>query len=765
MRTNNHINDMALKRHLKKAILLLSGALATISIKAAPYNPTPYTVDNGGEEIAIQHIGDEHYSYYQTTNGYLIDKDDNGTYFYLNEEGHLSATPVRKQHSEAETQMLKQIDTKKVMQAHRQSHPDRHVRPEEGPNQPKAWARGTQDPNGLKRMPSGKNCAGTTLRFPVILVAGSNTKNCNTADMSNQLNQEGYSNNNHKGSVRDYFASASNGQFVPSFDVYSVSVYNALSSYAGNEGQLVKEAIEQLKANYQNFNANQYDSDNDGEIDAVAILYAGTENQANNLGGFQYEMQWEPQGKQRIGNKFFNTFLMLAQMETSYKLSPICNFVHEFSHCLGLKDHYSVRNKPTSFTTQYPGAHAWDVMATGMYNNGGGCPPGYSAFEKEFMGWIKPTTLTTTDGTTMVTPLNTTNQAYKITVDDNECFYIENRQQTGWDASLPSHGMLIWHIDYNETAWFNDEMNDVENHQRVDIVEAGNLPVTSYYDGFEKNHLIDDPYPGSQKVTYFDRFKSWSGKDMGIKLYQITEKDNNIYFTTKEGVEVDTNPIADTTDYWFKLEADLTLSDNYAPLVANVGILFDSLGIANTANDLYTAGSLKLFGLQPDGKLNGDMTAIAPGQWFDAEGNVTNYGNGIIFVEYDLNETEAKIGHYPNKVKAGEEFTIRQMFAYKAKRVYITYKISIKDSIATAVDLLGPTAQTTFEDNKIELRNLKGGKKMLSVCDANGRLIYTDSFYETEKTVALEKTGRNSIVIVTVEGEQQEKLTMKGIIK
>ena len=107
-------------------------------------------------------------------------------------------------------------------------------------------------------------------------------------------------------------------------------------------------------------------------------------------------------------------------------------------------------------------------MSTGMYNNGGGCPPGYSAFEKEFMGWITPETLTQTNGTSLLTPLNTTGKAYKLVVSEDEYFLLENRQLTGWDASLPSHGMLIWHIDYDATAWSQDVMNDVEDHQRVD---------------------------------------------------------------------------------------------------------------------------------------------------------------------------------------------------------------------------------------------------------------------------------------------------------
>ena len=131
---------------------------------------------------------------------------------------------------------------------------------------------------------------------------------------------------------------------------------------------------------------------------------------------------------------------------------------------MGLKDHYCVYSDDcyANFKNsdyQAPGAHAWDVMATGMYNNGGITPPNYSAFERNFMGWLKYDSLTVSDGVVAIPPLGKSNFAFRISFSKDEWYILENRQLNKWDSKLPNHGMLIWHIDYNDQAWQNDAMN------------------------------------------------------------------------------------------------------------------------------------------------------------------------------------------------------------------------------------------------------------------------------------------------------------------
>ena len=774
----NNYNKMT-TMPLVKRMLFAATAMLSANAFAAPFNPNPFKVSNQGDTITIQRIGDEHYNFTQTTDGHLIEKDTTGVYRYIGEDGSLSDIKVKSKLSLADSLYLDEIDKQKVRDAHRDKHPMRHMRPEGEKSEKKAnWVPSGQNTDGvhpLMRMPSGEAHGKGTNRFPVILVAGSGKTNADSTAYSNRLNQEGYNLDNHTGSVRDYFKDQSNGQFVPTYDVYLVTVSGTQSNYINNEGQLIADAISSLLSKYPNFDATKYDSDGDGEVDAVGVLYAGTENESNNLGGFQYELQWNSQGRQNAGNgKKFNNYLLISQLESEGVLLPIATFVHEFSHTMGLRDHYSVMNYPETVTTQFPGAHAWDVMATGMYNNGGATPAGYSAFEKEFMGWITTKTLSTNDTTTVITPLNTTNLAYKVAVDSDEFYLLENRQQTKWDAHLPYHGMLIWHIDYDQEAWDGDVMNDVEDHQRVDVVEAGNIAVTKYGEGFDASYLKDDPFPGTQNVTSFDGFNSWAGASLGVSLYNITEKDNNIYFTTKSDVAVDTNTKADTTGttngntdtktesqtYEFSFNISLQISSNYAYEKVDLSALFDSLSASNPSS-LYTAGSMTYNAINPDGTTDSKSTANAPGHWFDADGNTSSYANGYIYSEMDLSNKVAKVGHYPDKVKKGETYTTKQSFTYNGNVAIFTITTTIIDTTSTKVSEAKTDAIAIYiSGNTLTIDGMGEEEKMLSIYNASGAMIYNATISCSSKTINIDGTGVYIVKLSNASGN----ITAKKIV-
>jgi len=521
---------------------------------AAPSNPQPRTVDNDGDSVTLQTLGDEHYRFTRTVDGYLIEADENGVYYYADANGERSNIKAKNAgaRSAADKAFLRTLDKGKVLDAHQKKHPDRLKRKERY-KRPDWVPTATSDESGadagsengvppVRPLPNAKVHTKGDIKFPVILVAGSGSQaSTDSASLYKALNQDNYTSNGHTGSVRDYFNDQSSGAFKPSYDLFYVTVSGALSSYVGSEDKLVKEAISAMRSKYSNFDASKYDSNNDGIVDAAGFLYAGAVTSGGNeLGGFQYELGWNSVGQQDAGNgKKFNSYFIIS--DQSY--FPV--FVHEFSHTMGLMDHYCVRASDcyddfSSSSYQSPGAHYWDVMATGMYANNGLTPPSYSGFERAFMGWMSYTDLTASSAVTSITPLNTTNVAYKISVsgDSDEWWVLENRQKTKWDAALPNHGMLIWHIDYDQEAWDGDALNDDKTHQRIDVVEAGNLRVTDYYDGFSTTHFMDDPFPGSQNVTSYGPFTSWAGKSQNIQLYSITEKNNNVCFATQSGVSV-----------------------------------------------------------------------------------------------------------------------------------------------------------------------------------------------------------------------------------
>ena len=91
------------------------------------------------------------------------------------------------------------------------------------------------------------------------------------------------------------------------------------------------------------------------------------------------------------------------------------------------------------------------------------------------MGWLTPVELTSTATITRMPALSDEPVAYLIRNDgyENEYYIVENRQQTGWDQSLPGSGVVVFHIDYDEEVWENGVPNS-STLKRYSIIPANN---------------------------------------------------------------------------------------------------------------------------------------------------------------------------------------------------------------------------------------------------------------------------------------------------
>ena len=167
---------------------------------------------------------------------------------------------------------------------------------------------------------------------------------------------------------------------------------------------------------------------------------------------------------------------------------------------------------------------------------------------------------------------------------------------------------------------------------------------------------------------------------------------------------------------------------NYAPFLLDITNVFDSLGIKVSPDKLYFTEYplLEEFAIDPIGKL-------------------------------------AKIGHYPDRVGANEQFDITQAFAIKNKMAILSYHIKTIDTTNASAPVLTQAAQVSLNGNRLDIKSLADGQKTLSIINAAGQTIYRDTFYETEKTLVFDKTEH--IIVVVVEGEKQKRLTFKGAIE
>lgn len=505
--------------------ILLSAALVGLSLslaQAKPMSPFPMTkVQPGGDSLTYYERGDESYHYFESADGYLLIRDSTGTFYYADSAADISKhkalnADVRSVKDKA---FLNSLDKAKIKELYREkTGVKKFIRT------PATIRRGS---NGALLKPTVKDITKGSPKFIVIMVYTSSSKsyqaNNTKSELSALLNESGYSKHGNFGSIRDYYVEQSNGAFTPTFDVYGpVQISLSGTIKAADDNTILNAALS--AAGISDFS--QYSIDGQ-YLNGVIIMTPGTDSDGK---GSTYEntSNYAKGGTYTVAN-----YIIAPELGSgsSHLFDGMGTITHEFGHLLGLMDHYVAygATNGTALTPTY-----WDVMDVGCYNGTyssadsgdvyGTHVPNFSAFERQSLGWLTPTELSTTDGIYAVDSIQS-NTAYTVsTANNDEWFLIENRQQKGWDSELPGHGLLVWHIDYDENAWEQDEVNSDAAHQRVDIEEADNSTTSKY------------AYPAG--ASTFNNFVTWSSSSAHSGLYNITEKNGIVCFTLSSGTAV-----------------------------------------------------------------------------------------------------------------------------------------------------------------------------------------------------------------------------------
>lgn len=465
---------------MKRILLSISAVLAAIAIQAMPVKPgicRNITLADG-TVVKAELVGDEHLTYWRTADG--------ACYRQTPSAGVFSKVELSALQSEYDAVVAQKAAREKaILESARTSMPVKKV---EG-----------------SKFQGKKKCLVILANF-----ADTKFKPEHTLDLYKQIiNGENYSDETlgFKGSVRDYFKAQSGGQFEIDFDVVGpVDLPKGYAGYGKNDASgrdqaalvypMVEDAVNLAKDQVTDWK--QYDWDGDGLVEEVFVLYAGhgqaTYPQDPDL-VWPHKSAIDPM---TVADEVkVSVYACSCELGATEAIDGIGAFCHEFSHCMGLKDHYDINGRGY-------GTGFWDIMCFGCYNGNTFLPAEYNSYEKMFCGWKEPIVLNAEpqkiEGMKALAAGGDTYIFYNDG-NENEYYMLENRQKTGWDAALPGEGLIVLHVDYSKGAWEDNQVNYNAARQRMTVIPADNTLGST-----DEDKAGDAwPYQGNNSLTNYSR--------------------------------------------------------------------------------------------------------------------------------------------------------------------------------------------------------------------------------------------------------------------
>ena len=501
-------------------------------------NPNPTDIKQpDGSQLSVVAVGDEIIHYTRTVDGYTLLQGEDGYYYYaeLDSNGNLVISSQKAKH---EKNRLK--NEMKYLEKIQKYLAYSEAQKKEKKNK---WEKGNGKLKGISAPQFGpiEDAFPSTGNRNMLVILGqfSDWKFVKTNSDFNNLLNVGSS------SFKAYYQDNSYGALNVTTTVVGPYTINMTMAAADKN---IRSYIAQLvdAANNDGVNFANFDNNNDGVMDSLYVIHAGYGEEYSGAPDYYvWSHSWDLNTYARTyDGVYISSYATSSELRnlSGSTISSIGVICHEFGHNLGAPDYYDTDDTDSGGTAW--DLMKWDIMANGSWNNNGDTPAQHNMYTKWKFGWANPTIIRSA-ATLSLNDTSDNNEAYRVnTTTINEFFILENRQQVGWDAYLPGHGLLIFHIDGNMiNSLRSNTVNANPNYQGVDIEEADNLRSTSNYTG--------DPFPGTENKTSFTdtttpNSRSWAGANTNKPLTGISEAGGVITFDFMGGGSTAT-PVANFT--------------------------------------------------------------------------------------------------------------------------------------------------------------------------------------------------------------------------
>lgn len=481
-----------------------------------------------GPEVRLRVFGDEHYARYEDSNGYTVVYDQSkGQYCYAELAGnHFVSTgvpldqppPPRLVRHLQESLAAKRAKAEGRRLMH---HPPEAAALEEvvrtfGPNQ------------GLL---AGRQLSIGRARGLTILVNFRDVTSTTTAaDVTEMLNGTNYTRNGNICSVRDYFLQVSNNNLDYTNTVVGpYTLREDRQHYVDN--LLVEEALR--LAVDDGLDLTQFDSRNEGIIDALNILYAGQS---------VYQEELWPHNSfinLQFGSIRTNLYLLTGLGRNPSELS-IGTFCHENGHLLcRFPDMYDYGSRDGD-DQDSAGIGYYCLMGAGNHLDFGRSPAPVCAYLRDLAGWCDTVIDLNAPGNFEALHGRYGTVMKFRTSKPNEYFILENRSKTGLDRAGAASGLAVYHCDIFGSNEF--QQGTATKHYQCALLQADgrrDLETDSRNQG-DSTDLFGPVAGVALSSTSSPHTREWDGRESGLVLSDIAASSERIPFRVGQSAPAQT---------------------------------------------------------------------------------------------------------------------------------------------------------------------------------------------------------------------------------
>lgn len=472
-----------------------------------------------GPEIRLRVFGDENYARYETIDGYSVVYDKaRGLFCFASLAGNQfvsTGVPIDQPPPRGIVRHLQEsaaVRRAKVEQRRLMRSPPGVQSPDEavetiGPNQ------------GLL---TGRRLSVGRVRGLTILVNFQDrTSTTTAADVDAMVNGDNFTLNGNISSVRKYFQRVSNGKLDYTNTVVGpFTLSRNVEHYHNN--LLVEEALNLAVAS--GVDLRQFDSRNQGIVDAVNILYAG---QSEFIEGSQL---WPHNSfiNLQFGAMRTNLYLLTGLGRNPSELT-IGTFCHENGHLLcRFPDMYDYGNRDQDGSDSAGIGH-FCLMGAGNHLDFGRSPAPVCAYLRDLAGWCETVVDLNVPGVYQARHGDYSVVMKYRSSKPNEYFLVENRTKQDLDRGGPASGLAVYHCDIlgsNER-----QQGTALLHYQCALLQAdGRRDLENNEDQGDSRDLFGQIAGLALSSTSRPNTREWDGRDSELVVSDISAPGEVIQF-------------------------------------------------------------------------------------------------------------------------------------------------------------------------------------------------------------------------------------------